>query len=351
MLHVTAAGWAATLATIAALLLLDWVLLGRRQTAITTGQAAWLSLFYIAIAIVFGGVFTAIAGSALGAQYFAGFVVEKSLSIDNLFVFLTIMTAFAVPAAQRPKVLSIGITLALVLRAALIAVGAALLEAFSFMFAVFGLGLLITAVQLFRRRDEDPAVSDNVLLDAARRALPVSDGYEGSRLLTRRDGHRVVTPLFLAILAIGTADVMFAFDSIPAVFGVSRHAYVVFVANAFALLGLRPLFFLVSGLLDRLVYLSSGIAAILAFIGIKLVLESLHDEFSTVPQISTAASLAVIAAVLAVTAVASVLRARAHPDLRAHAGSLREQRHDRPGGPPSAQDAEPAASVPSREPR
>ena len=336
MLHVTPQAWAATLAVIAALLLLDWFILGRRQRAIGTGEAARISIFYVAIAIAFGAVFAAFAGTTFGAQYFTGYVVEESLSVDNLFVFLIIFGAFAVPAAQQPKALSVGITLALVLRAVFIALGAALLSLFSFMFGIFGLVLIITSVQLFRHRDQDPEVSDSVLVSALSRLFPVSETYEGSRFVIERDGRRVLTPLFLVLVAIGTADVIFAFDSIPAVFGVSRHAYIVFVANAFALLGLRPLFFLVSGLLDRLVYLSTGLAAVLAFIGVKLVLESVHDQDHAIPQISTGLSLAVVAAILAVTLLASLLRSRRDPGLRAHAGTLREGHHHQAPPAPTA---------------
>lgn len=342
MLHVSAAGWAATLALIAGLLVLDWLLLGRRRRPITTAQAARLSLVYIGIALAFGVGFTVLAGGSAGAQYFTGYVVEESLSIDNLFVFVIIIGALAVPAAAQPKALSLGITLALVLRAVFIALGATLLEAFSFMFAVFGVGLIVTAVQLFRHREQDPDVSENVVLGAARRVLPLSEHYHGSRLVTNGDGRRLLTPLFMALLAIGTADVVFALDSIPAVFGVSRHVYVVFAANAFALLGLRPMFFLVSGLLDRLVYLSTGLAAILAFIGVKLVLESAHDLGAGVPQISTGVTLAVIGTVLALTTGASVLRVRREPELRAHAGSLREG-HETAAAAPASPAAEPPA--------
>jgi len=338
MLHVTPQAWAATLAVIVALLLLDWVLLGRRARVISTAEAARLSLLYVGVALAFGAVLAALAGTTAGAQYVTGYVVEDSLSIDNLFVFLLILGAFAVPAAQQPKALSIGITLALVLRAVLIALGAALLQLFSFMFAVFGAILIVTAVQLFRHRDQDPDVSESVFLRTARRVLLVSEGYDGARLVTHSGGRRMLTPLFLALIAIGTADVLFAFDSIPAVFGVSRHAYIVFAANAFALLGLRPLFFLVSGLLDRLVYLSTGLAAILGFIGVKLVLESAHDQDHAIPQISTGVSLGVVAALLLVTVAASVRHARKHPELRAHAGTLREPRHrdeSSPGSTPA----------------
>jgi len=272
---------------------------------------------------VFGLVFALIAGWSLGAQYFAGYVVEKSLSVDNLFVFVIIMATFAVPAAQQSRLLMIGILGALLLRAVFIALGAALLDAFSFTYLLFGVALAVTAVQLFRHRDADPSVADNPLVSAAQRALPVSAEYDGHRLVTRHGGRRVLTPLFIALIAIASTDVLFALDSIPAVFGVTQHAYIVFVANAFALLGLRALFFLVSGLLDRLVYLSMGLAVILGFIGVKLMLHFGHLHSAAVPEVSTGASLAVIAAVLAVTTAASIMRTRRDPTARAHAGSLR----------------------------
>jgi tellurite resistance protein TerC len=323
MLHVTAAGWAATFAAIGCLLAIDWLVLGRRAHAVGLGEAARWSAFYIAVACAFGLVFGAVAGWGLAGQYFVGYVVEKSLSVDNLFVFVLIIGAFAVPAAQQPKALSIGIVIALALRGVLIALGAALLSAFSAMFLVFGVMLVGTAVQLFRHRDRDPSVDDNFLVAAARRVLPVSSDYDEGRLVTHRGGRRSFTPLLLALLAIGTTDVLFAVDSIPAVFGVTRHPYIVFAANAFALLGLRALFFLVSGLLDRLVYLSTGLSVILAFIGIKLILHFAHHEDASYPEISTVVSFAVIVAVLAVTTIASLRRARREPGIRAHAGSLR----------------------------
>jgi tellurite resistance protein TerC len=327
-LPVTAAAWGVTLALIAGLLALDWLLLGRRSHAVRFGEAIRWSLFYIAVAVLFGVALGLIAGWDLGTQYFAGDVVEKSLSIDNLFVFVIILGAFAVPAEQQPKALTIGIVLALGLRTVFIALGAALLAAFSFMFLIFGLTLVVTAVQLYRHRNEDPTVEDNALVAAARRALPISPHYEHGRIITRLDGRRVFTPLLLVLLAIGSTDLLFAFDSIPAVFGVTNHAYIVFAANAFALLGLRALYFLVSGLLDRLVYLSTGLAVILAFIGAKLILEFAHHQHHSIPEISTALSLAVIAAVLTATTLASVHKARRDPGIHAHPGALREHRHD-----------------------
>jgi len=248
--------------------------------------------------------------------------VEKSLSVDNLFVFVIIMTTFAVPREHQQRVLTFGIIAALALRVVFIALGAALLSLLSFMFLIFGLLLLWTAVQLFRHRDQDPDIKDNALVRASRRILPVSDTYAGGRLIARLGGRRVVTPLFIVFIAIGGTDILFALDSIPAVFGVTDQPYIVFVANAFALLGLRALFFLVTGLLDRLVYLSSGLALILAFIGVKLVLHWAHGLDPRVPEISTAASLIVIAVVLAITTVASLIKSRRDPTARAHAGAV-----------------------------
>jgi tellurite resistance protein TerC len=323
MLEVSTQRWVLTIAVIVALLAVDLGLAALRPHVVGLREAAVSSVLYVAVAIAFGLVFWAQEGAELGTQYFAGYIVEKSLSIDNLFVFVVIMTAFAVPAAFQQKVLIIGIILALVMRAVFIALGAALLELFSFMFLVFGIALILTAVQLYRHRDVDPDVQDNGMVRLVRRALPVTEDYEGGRLLVRRDGRRMATPLFLVLIAIGSTDLLFAFDSIPAVFGVTSEPYIVFVANAFALLGLRALYFLVQGLLDRLVYLSTGLAVVLAFIGVKLVLHWGHGVSDAVPEVSTGASLAVILGVLAVTTVASLLRTRRDPAARAHAGALR----------------------------
>jgi tellurite resistance protein TerC len=263
-------------------------------------------------------------GGDFGTQYFAGYIVEKSLSVDNLFVFVIIMSTFAVPEEHQHKVLTFGIILALIMRVIFIALGAALLSLFSFMFLLFGLLLIYTAVQLFRHRDEDPDVEDNAVVRTARRVLPITDDYVGGKLATRVDGRRMVTPLLLVLLAIGSIDLLFALDSIPAVFGVTAEPYIVFVANAFALLGLRALYFLVKGLLDRLVYLSTGLAIILGFIGIKLILHWAHVDISaSVPEIPTPLSLGVIIGVLVIVTVASLVKTKRDPTLKAHSGSLR----------------------------
>lgn len=322
MLEVTALRWILTIGLILALLALDLGQAAARPHVVKFREAAISSVLYIAVAIVFGLVFAAQVGWGFGAEYFAGYIVEKSLSIDNLFVFVIIMSTFAVPEKYQQKVLIFGIAMALVLRVIFIALGAALLSLFSFMFLIFGLVLIVTAIQLFRHRNVDPDVQDNALVRVARRALTVTKDYEGGRMFTRSAGRRAVTPLFIVLLAIGSTDLLFALDSIPAIFGITEEPYIVFTANAFALLGLRALFFLVKGLLDRLVFLSTGLALILAFIGVKLVLHWGHGLNDNVPEISTNASLVVIGVVLSVTTIASLIKVRLDPTARAHAGSL-----------------------------
>ena len=316
--------WGVTIAIIIALLAIDLVVAAVKPHRVGFKEAAGWSIFYIAVAIGFGVWFTSAFGSELGIQYFAGYLVEKSLSVDNLFVFVIIMTTFAVPEKHQHKVLTFGIVLALIMRAIFIALGATLLSLFSVVFLLFGLLLIFTAIQLFRHRDEDPDIEDNVVVKGARRLLPVTDDYVDGKLVTRVDGRRMVTPLFLVLIAIGSIDLLFALDSIPAVFGVTSEPFIVFTANAFALLGLRALFFLVQGLLDRLVYLSTGLSIILAFIGVKLILHWLHVDINpAVPEIPTMISLAVILVVLAITTVASLVKTRNDPSAKAHAGSIR----------------------------
>ena len=335
-LDVSLTAWVATVVAIVALLALD-LLAQRTPRAVGFREASAWSVFYVALALAFGVGLGLVAGWSFGAEYFAGYAVEKSLSVDNLFVFVVIMNTFAVPAEHQHRVLTFGIVAALVLRAIFIALGAALLAAFSFMFVAFGLLLVVTGIQLFRHRDEDPSIEDNPVVRAARRFLPIGDRYDGGRLVTRENGRRVLTPLALALVAIGTTDVLFALDSIPAIFGITQEAYIVFVANAFALLGLRALYFLVTGLLDRLVYLSAGLAAILVFIGVKLVLHYLHGRWEAVPEISAAQSLMVIATLLVSVTVASILKTRRDPTVRAHAGSLRHRpEHADPPAPGGA---------------
>ncbi len=339
MLDISVLTWVVTVAVIVGLLALDLVAGAVKPHRVGFAEAAGWSVFYVGVAVAFGLWFAAAYGGDAGGQFFAGYLVEKSLSVDNLFVFVIIMTTFAVPERHQHKALTFGIILALVMRAVFIAIGATLLSLFSILFLVFGLLLLYTAVQLFRHRDADPDVENNVAVRLARRMLPATETYDGGRLLTRVGGRRAVTPLFVVLVAIGFVDLLFALDSIPAVFGVTSSAYVVFVANAFALLGLRALFFLVKGLLDRLVYLSTGLALILAFIGAKLVLHWAHVDIDPrVPEISTNASLVVIGVVLVVVTVASLVKTRRDPSVRAHAGSLTGPRQ--PAAEPVAEPAD-----------
>jgi tellurite resistance protein TerC len=324
VLEITWLTWASTIGLIVVLLAIDLVLAAVRPHRVGFREATAWSVFYIGVAIAFGVWFAMAYGSDYGTQYFAGYIVEKSLSVDNLFVFVIIMTTFKVPEEHQHKVLTFGIVLALIMRAIFIALGAALLSLFSVMFLLFGLLLIYTAVQLFRHRNEDPDIEDNAVVRTARRVLPITQEYVGGRIFTRVDGRRMVTPLFLVLLAIGSIDLLFALDSIPAVFGVTEEAYIVFVANAFALLGLRALFFLVKGLLDRLVYLSTGLSIILAFIGVKLILHWAHVDLNpSIPEIPTPVSLVVIVVVLAVVTVASLIKTKGDPTAKAHAGSLR----------------------------
>ncbi|QFZ20162.1 TerC family protein [Saccharothrix syringae] len=319
--------WVVTVGLIVALLAVDLVLAAVRPHKVGFGEATAWSVFYVLVAVAFGVWVVLAHGGEFGTEYFTGYLVEKSLSVDNLFVFVIIMTTFAVPEEHQHKVLTFGIVLALVMRVIFIALGATLLSLFSFMFLVFGLLLIFTAVQLFRHRDEDPDVENNAVVRTARRVLPLSTEYDGGKLVTHVDGRKVATPLVVVLVAIGGIDLLFALDSIPAVFGVTQEAFLVFAANAFALLGLRALFFLVKGLLDRLVYLSTGLAVILAFIGVKLILHWAHEDLSpSVPEIPTLLSLGVILGILVVVTVASLLKTRRDPGAKAHPGSLRATR-------------------------
>ena len=324
MLEISLLTWGVTIGLIVTLLAVDLILAAVRPHRVGFKEATAWSVFYIAVAIAFGVWFMATYGTDFGTQYFAGYIVEKSLSVDNLFVFVIIMATFAVPEEHQHKVLTFGIILALIMRAIFIAVGATLLSLFSFMFLIFGILLILTAVQLFRHRDEDPDVENNIMIKATRKFLPLSDDYDGGKLLTRSQGRKMATPLLAVLIAIGSVDLLFALDSIPAVFGVTSEPYIVFAANAFALLGLRALFFLVKGLLDRLVYLSTGLSIILAFIGVTLVLHwGPVDINPNIPEVNTYLSLVVIVVILAVTTIASLAKTRKDPSAKAHPGSLR----------------------------
>ncbi|WP_084626839.1 TerC family protein [Demequina aurantiaca] len=315
--------WTATIGLIVALFAFDFIVVIRRPHVPTFRESVFWSLFYIGLALLFGASMHFWWDDFHAGEYFAGYVTEKSLSVDNLFVFLVIMTRFAVPPKYRPKVLLIGIAIALILRGLFIWAGAAAIEHFSWTFYIFGAFLVYTAIGLVREDSEDaahPEYKESALIRGVRKIMPVTDGYRGGRMTVREAGKRMITPLLIVVLALGTTDVLFALDSIPAIFGLTKDPYIVFTANAFALLGLRQLFFLVDGLLQRLVYLHYGLAAILAFIGVKLVLEALHsnsvswlnggEPFDWAPVISTSTSLIVILATLTIATVASLIATR-----------------------------------------
>ena len=300
--------WIATIGGFVAILAFDLILVDRRPHEFTTRDAArWIAV-YVALAIAFGAFVWWEFGGTYAAQFAAGYLTEYSLSVDNLFVFMVIMSSFAVPREYQHRVLLVGIVIALILRAILIVAGAALLQSFSALFYIFGAFLLLTAWKVWSSDEEDePDPEGNALVRAVSRRFPTTREYHGTRLSIRIDGVRMLTPMALVMLAIGTTDLLFALDSIPAVLGITQEAYLVLAANAFALMGLRQLFFLLRGLIGQLRHLSKGLAVILAFIGVKLVLEALHATTALeVPLIPTWLSLLFIVVVLVATALASL---------------------------------------------
>jgi tellurite resistance protein TerC len=314
--------WALTIAAIVGMLIFDFVGHVRTPHAPSLRESATWSAIYVGIAVVFGLLIFWFYGAEFGGEYFAGYITEKSLSIDNLFVFVLIMAGFGVPRELQQKVLLFGITFALALRTVFILVGAAAIENFSWVFYLFGAILIYTAWVQARSggHSGDEDYKENGVLRFARKILPTTEEYHSDRMVVKVDGKRFITPLAIALIAIGTADVIFAVDSIPAIFGLTQETYLVFAANAFSLLGLRQLFFLIDGLLDRLVYLAYGLAVILGFIGAKLVIHALHtnelpfinggEHITLIPEIPTWLSLAVILVTLVVTTVASLAKNR-----------------------------------------
>ncbi|MEJ7901085.1 MAG: TerC family protein [Thermomicrobiales bacterium] len=313
--------WAATIVFIVALLVFDFYAHVKTPHAPSMKESGLWSIFYIGLALVFGvGVWIA-WDHQHGVEYFAGFLTEKSLSVDNLFVFLIIMTSFRVPREFQQKVLLIGIVIALVMRGIFIALGSAIIENFSWAFYVFGAFLVYTAWKLLgSNHDEEEEYHENAFIRLVRRVVPTTQEYVGDRMTVKIDGRRMITPMAIVMLAIGSTDLLFAFDSIPAIFGLTQEPYIVFTANAFALLGLRQLYFLLGGLLSRLVYLSFGLAFILAFIGVKLVIHAMHENelpfinggehITVIPEIPTLVSLAVIIVTISLTAWLSLLKTR-----------------------------------------
>ncbi len=320
--------WSLTVGAILLLIIVDLFTVSAKPHEVKFKEAAGWSIFYIGIAIAFGIWVWSQYGSQKGTEYFAAYLVEKSLSVDNLFVFVIILAQFAVPGIYHQRILLIGVVLALVLRAIFIAVGAAALAAFSFTFVIFGAILIWTGVGLFKHWDEDPEPGDNKLVKLMRKRIAMVDEYHGTKLFIRQNGKRFATPMFMVMVAIASTDLLFALDSIPATFGVTSETFLVFSANAFALLGLRALYFLVKGLLDRLVYLSLGLSVILMFIGVKLVITYLHEQFDSVPKIPTSISLGVIGTILVISTVASLVKTKSDPSAKAHAGRITEGRDD-----------------------
>ncbi|MPZ81700.1 MAG: TerC/Alx family metal homeostasis membrane protein [Actinophytocola sp.] len=310
--------WWLTIAGVVGLLLFDFMAHVRTAHVPTLREAAVWSTVYVGIAIAFGVGVLVLGGSAMGTEYFAGYVTEKALSVDNLFVFLIIMSSFKVPRADQQKVLLVGIVFSLLARTGFILLGAALINTFAWTFYVFGVILLVTSGNLIKPQGEDSHSADNIVIRVARKLFHTTDDYDGDKLFTVAHGKRVMTPMLLVMVAIGGTDLLFALDSIPAIFGLTQNVYLVFTATTFSLLGLRQLYFLIDGLLNRLVYLAYGLAVVLAFIGVKLVLHALHEnnvpfinrgEPVEVVEISTGLSLSVIFGVLVVTVVGSMTSA------------------------------------------
>ncbi|WP_290057724.1 TerC family protein [Amycolatopsis solani] len=304
--------WIATIGGLLALIALDLVIVDRKPHEVTTGEAARWVIFYISCAVLFGAGVWIFAGHDPGVEFFTGYITEYSLSVDNLFIFMIIMASFKVPAIHQHRVLLVGILLALGFRSVFIAIGAALIEQFVWVFFLFGAVLVWTAVSMLRGKGEDEEYHENAVTRQVRKIAPVTDDYHGHHYTVKINGKRMITPMLLVIVAIGSADLLFAVDSIPAIFGITQEAFLVFTANAFALMGLRQLYFLLGGLVTKLVYLTYGLAVILAFIGAKLFLHALH-EYHVVPDwldINNWISLGVIIVVLTVTTVASLAKAR-----------------------------------------
>jgi tellurite resistance protein TerC len=307
--------WGITIVVILALLAFDYFFHIRKAHVPQLKEAAIWSAIYVGIAIIFGILVLIYGGTAMGSEYFAGYITEKALSVDNLFVFLIIIASFRVPREDQQKVLLFGIVFSLIARTGFIFLGAALINSFAWVFYAFGLILLITAGNLIKP-DHGGGEADNFMIRLARKFFHTSEDYDGDKLFTMENGKKVLTPMLLVMVAIGGTDILFALDSIPAIFGLTQNVYIVFTATAFSLMGLRQLYFLIDGLLDRLIYLSYGLAAILAFIGVKLILHALHEnnlpfvnggQPVPVVEISTSLSLTVIIGVLVVTIVASLL--------------------------------------------
>ncbi len=311
----------ATFVVLAAFFVVDLFVIGRKPHVPSTKECLQHIAFFVVAALIFGGIMWAVAGSKPAIEFYSGWLTEYSLSVDNLFVFVIIMSNFAVPKVLQKYVLSVGITVALILRGIFILIGAALIERFTWIFFIFGAFLIVTALKLVTGGDDDEEYHENGIIKALRKIMKISDEYDGEKLRTVKNGVKYFTPMLVVFLAIGTTDVMFAFDSIPAIFGLTKDPFIVFTSNVFALLGLQQLYFLLGALLDKLVYLPLGLSVVLGFIGVKLIMEALHGNslpflnggqpIEWVPEVPTWLSLAVIVLSIGGAALASVLKMRA----------------------------------------
>ncbi|MER8230380.1 TerC family protein [Streptomyces sp. NPDC094049] len=304
--------WVLTILGLVALIGADFFI-GRKPHDVSVKEAGIWTIVWIVLAVLFGVGLLIFGNSQASGEFFAGYITEKSLSVDNLFVFVLIMAKFSVPSHLQQRVLLIGVLIALVLRAIFIAAGAAIIANFSWVFYIFGAFLIYTAwklIQEARSGEDEDDFEENRLLKSVEKKFGVADQYHGTKLFIKNNGKRIMTPLMIVMLAIGTTDVLFALDSIPAIFGLTQDPYIVFTANAFALMGLRQLYFLIGGLLKKLVHLSYGLSVILGFIGVKLVLHALHESGVHVPEISIPFSLAVICGVLVITTITSLIASK-----------------------------------------
>ena len=344
--------WLVTIAGFVLVIGADLWLNDHKPHAVTLGEVTRWVVFYVALAVAFGGGVWFFSGGTYAGEFFAGYLTEYSLSVDNLFVFLIIMSAFKVPVLHQHRVLLVGIVIALVMRSIFIAAGAAVIDRFSWVFFLFAAFLVYTAVSLVKQAagGDDEEWKEGRVLKWVRKAFPVTDDYHGAKTTVTIDGKRWLTPMLIVMIAIGVTDIMFALDSIPAIFGLTQEPYLVFTANAFALMGLRQLYFLLGGLLNKLVFLSYGLAVLLAFIGVKLALHALHEnelpfinggQPVPVPEVGIGLSLGVIVGVLALTTVASLVAVRMKPELAEQGGGIT--------APPLARTKEEAAQIEARD--
>ena len=307
-----------TFVVLALFFIVDLFVIGRRPHVPSTKECVQHIAFFVVMALIFGGCIWFFAGSKPAIEFYSGWLTEYSLSIDNLFVFVIIMSNFAVPKQIQKYVLSVGITIALIFRGLFILIGAALITRFTWVFFIFGAFLIYTALKLVLGGDEDEEYHENGIIRALRKVIKITDDYDGEKLRTTKNGVRYWTPMLIVLLTIGTTDVMFAFDSIPAIFGLTKDPFLVFTSNVFALLGLQQLYFLLGALLDKLVYLPIGLSVVLGFIGVKLIMEALHgntlpfinggEDVHWVPEVPTWLSLAVIVLAIGGAALASVVK-------------------------------------------